>query len=59
MSYYVKDYIRTVPDYPVEGVNFYDMNSLFASDIWSDVVGKIAESVESKTEFSTNTYCWY
>lgn len=51
MSYYVKHYIRTVPDYPVEGVNFYDMNSLFASDIWSDVVGKMAENLESKTEF--------
>jgi len=26
----LKDYIRTVPDYPVPGVNFYDLNSLFA-----------------------------
>ena len=26
----LKDYIRTVPDYPVLGVDFYDLNSLFA-----------------------------
>ena len=40
----VKDYIRTVPDYPVEGVNFYDMNSLFASEMWGSVVEKLAKS---------------
>lgn len=31
-------YIRTVPDYPVKGVNFYDVNSLFACNIWPSAV---------------------
>ena len=44
-------YIRTVPDYPIEGVNFYDLNSLFASDIWNKVVGEIAEGIAKNTEF--------
>ena len=26
------DFIRTVPDYPIEGVTFYDLNSLFADN---------------------------
>jgi|TARA_B110000977_G_scaffold105211_1_gene137278 adenine phosphoribosyltransferase len=26
------DFIRTVPDYPIDGVNFYDVNSLFADN---------------------------
>ena len=34
----IKDYIRTVPDYPIEGVNFYDINSLFASNLWTSLV---------------------
>jgi adenine phosphoribosyltransferase len=41
----VKDYIRTVPDYPIKGVNFYDLNSLFASNIWCDVVEELAEQM--------------
>ena len=41
----VKDYIRTVPDYPIKGVNFYDLNSLFASNIWCDVVEELAEQL--------------
>lgn len=38
----LKKYIRTVPNYPVEGVNFYDLNSLFASDLWHPLVTKMA-----------------
>ena len=34
----IKDYIRTVPDYPIEGINFYDLDSLFASTVWGMVV---------------------
>jgi len=41
-----KRYIRTVPDYPIKGVNFYDMNSLFASDLWKEIVVDIADAVE-------------
>jgi len=38
----LKKYIRTVPNYPVEGVNFYDLNSLFASDLWHPLVTEMA-----------------
>jgi len=38
----LKKYIRTVPDYPVKGVNFYDLNSLFASDLWHPLVTEMA-----------------
>jgi adenine phosphoribosyltransferase len=41
----IKEYIRTVPDYPVEGVNFYDMNSLFASPIWPYAVKSLSNHV--------------
>lgn len=41
----VKKYIRTVPDYPVEGINFYDMNSLFASDLWCSIVDNMANGI--------------
>lgn len=42
----IKEYIRTVPDYPVEGVNFYDMNSLFASSVWPDAVKTMSAIVD-------------
>ena len=38
----LKKYIRTVPDYPVKGVNFYDLNSLFASDLWHPLVTEMS-----------------
>lgn len=52
----VKDYIRTVPDYPVEGVNFYDMNSLFASEMWGSVVEKLAKSMDWGSVFGHVTH---
>jgi len=30
----VENYIRTIPNYPATGINFYDLNSLFASPYW-------------------------
>jgi len=42
----LKKYIRTVPDYPVEGVNFYDLNSLFASDLWHPLVTEMANDMD-------------
>jgi len=42
----LKEYIRTVPDYPVPGIYFYDLNSLFASDIWPDVVDELVEQMD-------------
>ena len=37
----LKDYIRTVPDYPVPGVNFYDLNSLFAGPKFSEAMNQL------------------
>ena len=47
----IKDYIRTVPDYPIEGVNFYDVNSLFASNLWTSEVEDIAKRIQDSIEF--------
>jgi adenine phosphoribosyltransferase len=40
------DYMRTVQDYPEPGVNFYDMNSLFAQPIWSRIIAELAVDVQ-------------
>ena len=36
-----KEYIRTVSDYLVPGVNFYDVNSLFAGSVFTQVMDPI------------------
>ena len=46
----IESYIRTVPDYPVPGVNFYDMNSLFASPVWNSVVTTMVEVIDELYE---------
>jgi adenine phosphoribosyltransferase len=46
----IEQYIRTVPDYPVPGVNFYDMNSLFASPVWNTVVLTMVEVIDELYE---------
>ncbi len=50
----IEQYIRTVPDYPVPGVNFYDMNSLFASPVWSSVVTTMVEVIDELYEAPTH-----
>ena len=40
------DYMRTVQDYPVEGVNFYDVNSLFAQPVWNKVAAELAVEIQ-------------
>ena len=40
------DYMRTVQDYPEPGVNFYDMNSLFAQPIWSRIIAELAVDIQ-------------
>ena len=47
----IKQYIRTVRDYPIKGVNFYDVNSLFASDIWTTEVQNLADEIQDRLEF--------
>ena len=42
------DYMRTVQDYPVEGVNFYDVNSLFAQPVWNQVAAELAVEIQSR-----------
>jgi adenine phosphoribosyltransferase len=56
MKINVKDYIRTVPDYPVPGVNFYDMNSLFASEIWGSVAAEMASDMDYGSVFGHVTH---
>ena len=46
------DYIRTIPDYPEPGVNFYDINSLFAQPAWNQVAAELA--VDVQTIFNKN-----
>lgn len=52
--YNLKNFIRTVPDYPVEGVNFYDMNSLFAGNYWLTVAERIARQCEEAFDIPTH-----
>jgi adenine phosphoribosyltransferase len=49
MTNFIKptDYMRTVTDYPVGGVNFYDMNSLFAQPAWEKVASELAIAVQN------------
>ena len=46
------DFMRTVQDYPVKGVNFYDVNSVFAQPIWNQIAAELA--VEIQGEFNRN-----
>lgn len=44
------EYIRQIPDYPVQGVNFYDLNSLFAGPMFHKAVDELA----AKTRYYDN-----
>jgi adenine phosphoribosyltransferase len=55
-NYRPTDYVRTVPDYPVAGVNFYDMNSLFASEIWGCVVSQMCTQMQYGSMFGYVTH---
>ena len=46
------DYIRTIPDYPEPGVEFYDLNSLFSQPAWNQVAAEL--SVNLQTTFNRN-----
>jgi len=40
------DFIRTVPNYPIDGVNFYDVNSLFADNkLFSVMIDDMADKL--------------
>ena len=44
------EYIRQIPDYPVQGVNFYDLNSLFAGPMFQ----KVVDDLVAKTLYYDN-----
>jgi adenine phosphoribosyltransferase len=48
MKMTLEDYIRTVPDYPVPGVNFYDLNSLFAGPKFLEAMNQLV----TKTKYT-------
>lgn len=50
------DYIRTVPDYPVPGVNFYDMNSLFSSEVWGCITTDMCSTMEHGERYGHVTH---
>ncbi len=52
----VLEYIRTVPDYPVEGINFYDLNSLFASQVWGQAVAEFCSDMQYGEVFGHITH---
>ena len=50
----MKEFIRTIPDYPVKGVNFYDLNSLFAGPKFNDAIYDLVQ--ETQKMFDTPTH---
>ena len=51
---YYEDFIRTVEDYPKEGIKFYDLNSLFASSVWPRVVRALVNELTDTIEDITH-----
>lgn len=42
----IKDHIRQVPDFPKQGINFYDISTLLAhADAWQVAMGRLARAV--------------
>jgi len=48
------DFIRTVPDYPTPGINFYDINSLFASGIFNTIIDNLAKQIKEQIQYPTH-----
>lgn len=49
----IVDFIRTVPDYPIQGVNFYDLNSLFSGPKYKKVIDSL---VKKSKHYDTPTH---
>ena len=47
---------RTIPDYPEEGINFYDLNSVFASNAFHVMVEKLARRLERDSDIQHPTH---
>ncbi|MBT3550937.1 MAG: adenine phosphoribosyltransferase [Rhodospirillaceae bacterium] len=44
----LKDHIRGIPDFPVEGVLFYDISTLLAdADAWQVTTGRLAKAISA------------
>jgi adenine phosphoribosyltransferase len=42
----IKNYIRSIPDFPKPGIQFYDISTLLAhADAWSVAMGRLAKAV--------------
>jgi adenine phosphoribosyltransferase len=52
----IKDYIRTIPNYPVQGVNFYDLNSLFAGPYFDQAMEELLIKTRCRFEHRTPTH---
>ena len=56
MQVKILEHIRTIPNYPKEGINFYDLNSLFASEVFGIVIDELARKITSDSNFSYPTH---
>jgi adenine phosphoribosyltransferase len=52
----LEEHIRTVPDYPIKGINFYDLNSLFASKVFNIVIEQLAKQIANDSRFDLPTH---
>lgn len=52
----LEEHIRTIPDYPIKGINFYDLNSLFASEVFGIVVEQLAKQITNNPKFDLPTH---
>ena len=43
------EFIRTVPNYPIKGINFYDLNSLFAGPMYRQAMKEL--KIKSECRF--------
>jgi adenine phosphoribosyltransferase len=50
----ITPYIRLIENFPKEGINFYDMNSLFASPMWHRVIKNAVNQIRDYTEMPTH-----
>lgn len=52
----VTDLCRVVPDYPKPGINFYDLNSVFASNAFGSMIEKLARRLEKDPQIQYPTH---